>query len=157
MSVLRAGTKDQICYVLEPLLYGSLARVERFMHDPSYAYTEVFVDGLRKLKLVKPEEPKGESSDRPAVKELIQLSREESHRTLVRYISACLARAVDFMRSFEVAHRDLRPDNIIFDDEGVPKLCDFNHCKKFPYQHLVTKELMVKSYTLVGVADETNY
>ena len=108
------GTKDQICYVLEPLLYGNLRRVLNIMHGP-----ESF-----NLKM--------------------------PH---IRFYAACLAKAVDFMRRYGIAHRDIRPENILFDSNGIPKLIDFSVCKQYPYFSFKADSSMSKSFTFVGQID----
>jgi serine/threonine protein kinase len=71
---------------------------------------------------------------------------------LIRYYAACLACTIDYMRSFHVAHRDIRPENILFDKHGTPKLVDFSHCVKFPFVDYNLNETLTKAHSIIGVA-----
>ena len=42
-----------------------------------------------------------------------------------QFIIACVIAAVEFCHNNGVLHRDIRPENIIFDEAGYCKLADF--------------------------------
>ena len=44
----------------------------------------------------------------------------------VRFICAEMALALDYLRSKNIIHRDVKPDNILLDDQGHAHLTDFN-------------------------------
>jgi serine/threonine-protein kinase len=44
-------------------------------------------------------------------------------------VSLCVLRAIRFLRSRQVTHRDLKPGNIMFDQDGWVKLIDFGSAK----------------------------
>lgn len=37
---------------------------------------------------------------------------------------------IDYLHSFKVAHRDLKPDNILLDENLHVKICDFGSAKE---------------------------
>ncbi len=44
----------------------------------------------------------------------------------VRFICAEIATALDYLRSKNIVHRDVKPDNILMDESGHVHLTDFN-------------------------------
>jgi serine/threonine kinase 32 len=44
----------------------------------------------------------------------------------VRFIVAEVGCALDYLRTVDVIHRDVKPDNILLDDAGHAHLTDFN-------------------------------
>ena len=45
---------------------------------------------------------------------------------MVRFVCAEIGCALDFLRSRNILHRDVKPDNILLDDAGHAHLTDFN-------------------------------
>ena len=52
--------------------------------------------------------------------------QEEEARRLIFHIGA----GVRQLHMIGVVHRDLKPDNILLDAHGVPKICDFGFAKR---------------------------
>lgn len=44
------------------------------------------------------------------------------------FLMTCVASALEFMHSRGILHRDVKPDNIMLDDQGFPSLTDFGIC-----------------------------
>ena len=55
--------------------------------------------------------------------------RKKSKRSFsedeARYIIACVVLALEYLHNNGVLHRDIRPENIVFNSKGLCKLCDF--------------------------------
>ena len=45
---------------------------------------------------------------------------------MVRFVCAEMALALDYLRSKNIVHRDVKPDNILLDELGHSHLTDFN-------------------------------
>lgn len=140
------GTKSQICYALEPLLHGSLRRVMKMMDDPK---SNFYLMGMKQI-----DKKNSSPSDDLRNRELSDKERKSITKiNHIRFYAGCLAKAVDYMRAYGVAHRDIRPENVLFDANGVPKLIDFSVCKRFPYTSLRTNDSMTKAFTRAGQLD----
>ena len=50
------------------------------------------------------------------------------------FIVTCMASALRFMHKKNIIHRDIKPDNIVFDEYGFPSLTDFGICHIFDTQ-----------------------
>merc|ERR1712098_114537 len=49
----------------------------------------------------------------------------------IKFYAACLVRGIETMHANNIAHRDLKPNNIIINPKnGYPQLCDFGLAKK---------------------------
>ena len=42
-----------------------------------------------------------------------------------QYIIACIILGLEYLHNNGVIHRDVRPENIVFNSRGLCKLCDF--------------------------------
>jgi len=62
------------------------------------------------------------------------LSYIRRRKRLTEDVAASLFRqiceAVKFCHSKQIVHRDIKPDNMLLDDEGVVKICDFGISKR---------------------------
>jgi serine/threonine kinase 32/serum/glucocorticoid-regulated kinase 2 len=47
------------------------------------------------------------------------------HIIYIEFIVACLVLALEYLHSIGVIHKDIKPENILFDTEGYVKLTDF--------------------------------
>jgi len=61
---------------------------------------------------------------------------------VARFTAACVALAVQHMHSRKVIYRDMKPENILVDEKGYMKICDFG----------LSKLCMGSAYTLCGTA-----
>lgn len=48
-----------------------------------------------------------------------------------QFIIACLILALEFLHNNGVLHRDIRPENMVFDEQGFCKLCDFGGAREW--------------------------
>jgi len=48
----------------------------------------------------------------------------------VKFMVACLMTALEYLHSQGVVHRDVKPENLVFDQDGYLKLTDFGIAKK---------------------------
>ena len=47
----------------------------------------------------------------------------------VKFIVAEIVLGLEYLHSKDISHRDLKPDNILFDDKNHVKICDFGEAK----------------------------
>jgi len=47
-----------------------------------------------------------------------------------------ICEAIKFCHSKQIVHRDIKPDNMLLDDEGVIKICDFGISKRVGREYL---------------------
>ncbi|KAL0575095.1 hypothetical protein V5O48_006871 [Marasmius crinis-equi] len=65
------------------------------------------------------------------VVELVESGLVLQERTIARFTSD-IAEALQFLRSHNIAHRDVRSDNLLLDSKGFLKLTDFSNALKLP-------------------------
>lgn len=51
----------------------------------------------------------------------------------IRKIAQQLVRALHYLHSNRITHRDMKPQNILICDNGVVKLCDFGFARHMSY------------------------
>ena len=73
-----------------------------------------------------------------------------------------LSGAVAYLESFQIAHGDINPRNILFDDEDQFKLVDFDFATKFEdeldvidYESYVRNHKLSEKGGIYGIADLT--
>ena len=57
-----------------------------------------------------------------------------------KFYTACLILILEYVHERDIVYRDLKPENVIIDDDGYPKLIDFG----------ISKILNGRTYTIVG-------
>ena len=86
--------------------------------------------------------------------------------TLVRFYAASVAAALSHLHAADMAHRNLKPENVLIDRTGHIRLVGFGCSKRFPYHHTAESGeggvqaqasssvwLMSKTYTVCGSAE----
>ncbi|KAJ8075133.1 hypothetical protein PM082_019460 [Marasmius tenuissimus] len=68
------------------------------------------------------------------VVELVHSGLVLQERTIARFTSDILE-ALQYLRSHNIAHRDVRSDNLLFNSQGVLKLTDFSNALKLPKEN----------------------
>ena len=99
---------------LSTVRHDNIVRVFRFGKDPDhnvYYYVAEYVDGVTLKEFVE------------AKPELVLTPAE------VAAISMAVLRAIRFLRDRNVSHRDLKPGNVMFTQDGIVKLIDFGAAK----------------------------
>lgn len=46
-----------------------------------------------------------------------------------RFYSSCVASAFSYLHDKSIVYRDLKPENLLFDDTGYLRVCDFGFAK----------------------------
>jgi serine/threonine protein kinase len=70
-----------------------------------------------------------EKSDLKKMMELDNLKIDEGHVTIILYNCLC---ALNFIHSTKIVHRDIKPGNILIDDNCNIKICDFGLARVLP-------------------------
>jgi serine/threonine-protein kinase len=79
--------------------------------------------------------------------------REEDRFRIRFVIAQQIAQGMRFLHSRRVVHRDLKPDNVLFDATLAVKLCDFGMSRLQSAQtNLMTGEVGTPAYMAVELA-----
>ncbi len=62
------------------------------------------------------------------------------HPNTIAYIGREILQALDFMHAQNFIHRDVKPENLLVDEEGTIKLCDFGLMKDLDAEEELTNE-----------------
>ena len=65
---------------------------------------------------------------------------------MVRFVCAEIAAALDYLRSKNIVHRDVKPDNILLDELGHAHLTDFNVASRISQGSLLRNMAGTKPY-----------
>lgn len=69
----------------------------------------------------------------------------------VKFYSANVILAFQYMHSKGIGYRDLKPENLLLDEKGYIKIIDFGFAKRFPY--FKNEQWQDKTYTLCGTPE----
>jgi serine/threonine protein kinase len=68
------------------------------------------------------------------------LLRQKFDENVIRFWIAELACAINYLHRERVVHRDIKPDNILLDEEGHAHLSDFNIASHLPSNRPLTSQ-----------------
>jgi len=98
--------------ILSGLNHPFIIKMHATFHDPRYIYMVFeFIQG-------------GEMSTQ------IRSSVKKLGSEAAKFYIGSLVLAMEYLHSKSIAYRDLKPENVLIDDEGYVKLCDFGFAKK---------------------------
>ncbi len=113
----------------------TLAKLEHKNILPIYEYDEALVDGQRLAYLVMPFIRGGTLRER--IDEMKRAGRQFDLNTVDSYISQ-VADALSYAHSFGVIHRDIKPGNLLFHQDGRLLLSDFGIVRLIAMPSLTT-------------------
>ena len=113
----------------------TLAKLEHKNILPIYEYDEALVDGQRLAYLVMPFIRGGTLRER--IDEMKRTGRQFDLNTVDSYISQ-VADALSYAHSFGVIHRDIKPGNLLFHQDGRLLLSDFGIVRLIAMPSLTT-------------------
>ena len=64
--------------------------------------------------------------------EVLEESPNGLDQEYIRKIIYQLVKAVDYMHSYDIVHRDVKPENLLINKKGVLKICDFGFARMLP-------------------------
>ncbi|ORX39886.1 putative camp-dependent protein kinase [Kockovaella imperatae] len=76
---------------------------------------------------------------------------------VVRFYTAELALAIDYLHSKRIVHRDLKPDNVLLDERGHAHITDFNIAVHFSERRLLTGVAGSMAYMAPEVLTKRGY
>ncbi|MGA2507724.1 MAG: serine/threonine-protein kinase [Chitinispirillaceae bacterium] len=71
----------------------------------------------------------------PSLNTLVDAKNHLNEKEALKIISA-IARALEHAHAKKIIHRDVKPENIIFDSHGIPKLTDFGLVMQYNMDHM---------------------
>eukprot|EP00928_Gymnodinium_smaydae_P001353 TRINITY_DN10500_c0_g1_i1.p1 TRINITY_DN10500_c0_g1~~TRINITY_DN10500_c0_g1_i1.p1 ORF type:complete len:1452 (-),score=340.55 TRINITY_DN10500_c0_g1_i1:155-4510(-) len=72
--------------------------------------------------------------------DLIENHHEGLHPDQARFYAACISFGLEHLHDRRIAHRDMKPGNVLLDEQGWPKICDLGFARF----------VLNKTYTMLG-------
>ncbi|GIQ83595.1 hypothetical protein KIPB_004943 [Kipferlia bialata] len=84
-------------------------------------------------------------------------SHKRLHVDVVRFFTASLVCVIDFLHRNNIVFRDLKPENVLVDAYGYPRLCDFGLARILPAGEVATSTCGTESYMAPEVISGRSY
>jgi serine/threonine protein kinase len=65
-----------------------------------------------------------------SLQNMIESSQGKMPEQKVVTLAAQIVLGLEYLHSQGIAHRDLKPDNVLIDEKGIIKICDFGEAKR---------------------------
>jgi serine/threonine protein kinase len=129
---------EQEVRLMEQLHHANIVRLIEVVFDPIYIY--VIMEHCRHG-------------------DLCQLIEETGalHGPLLRMMFGRIVAGVTYLHEKGIAHRDLKPDNILLDEDRTPKISDFGLCHIIPETGLLSTQCGTPYYAAPEILLHQNY
>jgi serine/threonine protein kinase len=80
---------------------------------------------------------------------ILTIKKENMGTSLIRSYMYQLLNGLEYLHSNKIIHRDLKPNNLLIDNKGGLKICDFGLSREFlnPKKEIMTKEVVTLYYS----------